>query len=308
MQTFVPWADLAGSAAVLDDRRLGKQRVETLQVLRALTLPDYGWARHPAVSMWRGAVSGLVGYGLACVEAWTSRGYADSTRALITEFAPDVVGLGQGDLADHGLLPDWFGDDAVHASHRDALVRKDPDHYRRHFPDADPERPYVWPPGRHDPAPPPDGPRLWVVRAPSSEQVEHFLAGGYVGLDATSGVDVDAGDADDAELAALLRERAPRRRPGKALRQLRALVGEVQRGDAIGLLAAPEDELVVGEVAGDYTFAGPAPGVVHRRPVRWAGRLAREAARPPALLQDPRHLFAVPVDPDALATARRGSG
>ena len=36
MQTFLPFADFAASAAVLDDRRLGKQRVETLQVLRAL--------------------------------------------------------------------------------------------------------------------------------------------------------------------------------------------------------------------------------------------------------------------------------
>src|SRR3712207_9220014 len=55
MQTFVPVADFEESARLLDSPRLGKQRVETLQILRALELPDYGWASHPAVAMWRGA-------------------------------------------------------------------------------------------------------------------------------------------------------------------------------------------------------------------------------------------------------------
>src|SRR3954467_500955 len=54
MQTFLPVADFAGSARLLDTPRLGKQRVETLQILRAIELPDYGWANHPAVLMWRG--------------------------------------------------------------------------------------------------------------------------------------------------------------------------------------------------------------------------------------------------------------
>ncbi|WP_407659745.1 pyrimidine dimer DNA glycosylase/endonuclease V, partial [Kineococcus indalonis] len=35
MQTFLPYPGFARSAAVLDAPRLGKQRVETLQVLRA---------------------------------------------------------------------------------------------------------------------------------------------------------------------------------------------------------------------------------------------------------------------------------
>jgi hypothetical protein len=37
------------------------------------------------------------------------------------------------------------GDDAVHRSHRSALVRKDPEHYRPRFPDVPPDLPYVWP-------------------------------------------------------------------------------------------------------------------------------------------------------------------
>lgn len=68
MQTFLPYADFAASAAVLDKPRLGKQRVEALQVLRALTYPTYGWKRHPAVRMWAGFERGVAAYGLAvCV-------------------------------------------------------------------------------------------------------------------------------------------------------------------------------------------------------------------------------------------------
>lgn len=64
MQTFLPYADFSGSAAALDPRRLGKQRVEAIQVLRGLTVPGYGWRHHPAVRMWAGYEEALVRYGL----------------------------------------------------------------------------------------------------------------------------------------------------------------------------------------------------------------------------------------------------
>ena len=78
MQTFLPYPDLRASCVVLDDRRLGKQRVETFQILRALTWPEYAWKNHPAVRMWRGFVPALVEYGLENCREWTRRGYADS--------------------------------------------------------------------------------------------------------------------------------------------------------------------------------------------------------------------------------------
>ena len=59
MQTFLPFPGFAESAMVLDSRRLGKQRVETFQILRALTWPSCGWKKHPAVRMWRGFVPAL---------------------------------------------------------------------------------------------------------------------------------------------------------------------------------------------------------------------------------------------------------
>jgi hypothetical protein len=152
MQTFLPYADFAATAAVLDDKRLGKQRVEALQVLRALTREAYGWKHHPAVRMWEGYADACAAYGIAICDEWTRRGHADTCAATI---AADLAAAGfppprrQEELAAEGRLPPWLGDDRFHRSHRSALARKDPDRYRELFPDADPDEPYVWPVRSH---------------------------------------------------------------------------------------------------------------------------------------------------------------
>ena len=144
MQTFVPYADFAWSSQVLDDRRLGKQRVETFQILRALTWPTYAWKNHPATRMWRGFVPALVAYGLANCDEWVRRGHGDTVRESLLDFtggaAPDVE-----QLREEGRVPPWLGLPALHVSHRSALVRKDPGHYRRYFPDVPDDLPYLWP-------------------------------------------------------------------------------------------------------------------------------------------------------------------
>src|SRR3954466_3844611 len=111
MQTFLPVADFAESARLLDSPRLGKQRVETLQILRAIELPDYGWANHPAVLMWRGRTPGPGSHRAPLARIWRERGFADTTETLIGEFAPEVVGVPQQELAAAGLLPSWVGDE-----------------------------------------------------------------------------------------------------------------------------------------------------------------------------------------------------
>lgn len=60
MQTFLPYSSFSKSASVLDNKRLGKQRVECLQILKALSDPAYGWQNHPAVKMWKGYTDRLV--------------------------------------------------------------------------------------------------------------------------------------------------------------------------------------------------------------------------------------------------------
>lgn len=148
VQTFLPYADFYASLRALDDRRLGKQRVEALQVLRGLTVPGYGWRHHPAVKMWRGHVEALGRYGITCCEVWLEKGYADTCATTI---GADLTAAGvtavrtQEELREAGALPRWLGDEEFHRAHRSALVRKDPAHYRPLFPDVPDDLPYVWP-------------------------------------------------------------------------------------------------------------------------------------------------------------------
>ncbi len=148
MQTFLPYDDFTRTAQVLDRKRLGKQRVECIQVVRGLTRPGYGWRHHPAVKMWRGYEEALGRYAYTCCEAWLELGFGDTCAATIA-----------ADLADHGVrqvraerklrevgaMPSWFGDPDFHRSHQSALVRKDPGHYGPLFPGVPDDLDYVWP-------------------------------------------------------------------------------------------------------------------------------------------------------------------
>lgn len=148
MQTFLPYADFERSARSLDTRRLGKQRVECIQVVRGLTRSDYGWRHHPAVLMWKGHEEALGRYALTCCDVWSERGYADTCAATI---GADLAVAGvtavrsQRELAAAGLLPPWLGDEEFHRSHRSSLLRKDPEHYGPLFVGVPDDLEYVWP-------------------------------------------------------------------------------------------------------------------------------------------------------------------
>lgn len=304
MQTFLPVADFTASARLLDNPRLGKQRVECLQVLRALELPDYGWANHPVVTMWRGRTAGLVVYALAMVRVWRERGFADSTETLIAEFAPHAAGMTQAEAAAAGLLPSWVGNEELHLSHRSNLLAKDPAFYRSRFPEDPDDLPYVWPgPDEVPPLQPPEGVHVWVVRPRAHGELGACVAAGVVGLGTQSGIDVDATGQSPAELRALSKELSGRR-PAKDLRQLSAFLDELRPGDPVALPIERGAGLLLGEVVGDYLFQGREL-LPHRRPARWDRVVPRSAARPPATLQDPRALFSVVLDPAVMAPAPR---
>lgn len=148
MQTFLPYPDFEQSARVLDSRRLGKQRVECIQVLRGLTVEGYGWRHHPAVKMWAGFEEALGRYAFTCCEVWVESGFGDTCAATIST---ELAGVGisevrtQEQLAAAGALPGWLGDEPFHRSHQSSLVRKDPDFYGTRFPGVPDDLPYVWP-------------------------------------------------------------------------------------------------------------------------------------------------------------------
>ncbi len=157
MQTFLAYPDFAASAQVLDDRRLGKQRVEAFQIVRALIIPGYGWRHHPAVAMWRGYEEALGAYGVAICREWCRRGRAD-TCDLKIRLELEGVGItdvrDQSDLERTGQLPPWLGDEAFHRSHRSSLLHKDPDFYGPVFTDVPPGLAYVWPTKQQAPVEP----------------------------------------------------------------------------------------------------------------------------------------------------------
>lgn len=137
MQTFLPYSDFYKSAAVLDTQRLGKQRVETIQILKALTMPHYGWKNHPAVRMWFGFEKYLGLYGTAICNEWINRGYKDTCRGKIIELASP--------FAAQSKAPEWIGYIPLHASHRSNLLRKDVTYYEK-FGWLEPhDLPYYWP-------------------------------------------------------------------------------------------------------------------------------------------------------------------
>ena len=156
VQTFLPYPDFERSARALDLKRLGKQRVEGIQVIRALTRTDYGWRHHPAVLMWRGHPEALGRYALTCCAVWSELGFADTCAATI---GTDLRAAGvttvrtQAELAAAGRLPTWLGDPDFHRSHQSALLRKDPAHYGPLFPGVPDDLEYVWPTRREQPDP-----------------------------------------------------------------------------------------------------------------------------------------------------------
>ena len=132
VNTFLPSPSFIESAKLLDNKRLGKQRVEAWQILQALRGSTKGWVNHPATKMWRGYEKKLCEYGIAICKEWISRGYQDS---MLDRF-----------IAIYSELPDcedpiWLGDPHIHESHQSNLVRKDPDYYEFNVMS---DLPYYW--------------------------------------------------------------------------------------------------------------------------------------------------------------------
>lgn len=100
----------------LDPSRLGNQ------VWReGLTLIRGGWPNHPASKMWRGYEYQLGMYLLAGIRVLHERGkyYREIEQKILKE-------MRQFQKTDY---PHWFGSDKLHASHRAALLYKNPTWY-----------------------------------------------------------------------------------------------------------------------------------------------------------------------------------
>lgn len=159
MQTFLPYPSFAQSVRVLDRARLGKQRLENVQILRAITVPGAGYASHSATRMWRKNLHSLMLYHEAVIHEWVDvRGYKDKQWEKFHGILDDHLALFPEDGRNEDE-PFWIGDPEFHRSHQSNLLRKahtmtddqmrrlgiGRDYYDQFFPDVPDDLEYVWP-------------------------------------------------------------------------------------------------------------------------------------------------------------------
>ena len=130
MQTFLPYKSFRESAKVLDWKRLGKQRVEGMQIINAIENPNkQGWQNHPITIMWTPYLSALKLYTNVIIQEWMSRGYNNNMKFY--------------DLGNRMTKPHWIGKEEFHSSHRANLLRKDYEYYSQFGWTENSESPYV---------------------------------------------------------------------------------------------------------------------------------------------------------------------
>jgi hypothetical protein len=138
MQTFLPFPDFEKSARVLDRQRLGKQRVEAMQVYDALRGHNdsgkliYAWRNHPCTKMWLGYENALLVYRNAMLVEWERRGYKNIKMQPVPVFGTVE-------------FPPWFGNKQFHSSHRAALLLKNRNWYSQFNWRETPSYNYLWP-------------------------------------------------------------------------------------------------------------------------------------------------------------------
>lgn len=182
MQTFLPYASYTKSAKALDNKRLGKQRVETLQVLQVLLgerlvtsdkttvlvkgkdengdpaivertrkvpRPKAEWAREPVKSKgWshHPAVMMWRGHELELLkyqEAVCNEWTSRGFNDSCLEKTHYLVAPYLDELKEG--VPSFVGDDDFHTSHKSNLIRKDEAHYGKQWDGLNGDLPYLWP-------------------------------------------------------------------------------------------------------------------------------------------------------------------
>lgn len=158
MITFCTYMTHPRTMADLDKARLNKQRLETLQILRALRGEIDAWQTHPAVQMWAGYEPALVLYGLFVCHEWRIvRGFDDNIWGDLAKYAKEYGMLDiEPELSKKGRAigvlpgqevenPPWLTDKWVLRSHRSRLMAKAEHIYGQKYDGTPWNMPYLWP-------------------------------------------------------------------------------------------------------------------------------------------------------------------
>lgn len=145
MIIFLPFPEVIPSLQVLDDARLGKQRLEIYQIYQILTSDKP--ANHPAVRMVLDPIDRerylgfVIYYHNECLNEWISRGKNNNMKKLKYQRS-------DGSKITEIEYPWYMGWKEFHLTHQASLFRKHPYYYLKKFPDLSPfflERGYIWP-------------------------------------------------------------------------------------------------------------------------------------------------------------------
>jgi len=139
MQTFLISDNPIETARILDVKRLMKQRVEAIQILRVNIglSKSNGWKNHPAVRMWKNYSSYLLHiYLRAMLNEAASRSYKNTK---CNEHYSELSKL----ILDPIEKPSWFSEE-LFTSHKSNLLRKDFSYYSKFF-NVSIDISYVWP-------------------------------------------------------------------------------------------------------------------------------------------------------------------
>lgn len=163
VQTFLPFDDIEKSLSCLDDKRLGKQRVEAFQILHLLLklkncVPQNcglscmerfsrTYSNHPAVLMWKGSEKCLQFYLLTSMNIWSTRKSKKGVNFSNTKMLENVQALQVSTLPvlTPEDYPSWWKNEKFFASHRAMLYRKNPTHYSQFSNDSPKFDDYEWP-------------------------------------------------------------------------------------------------------------------------------------------------------------------
>jgi hypothetical protein len=136
MQTFLPYSDFRQSVQALDNKRLGKQRVECFQIINILEGKNNSnaWVNHPAIKMWEGYTYALQYYYNCCIDEWKRRGFKNTMNKYSIRYKYDN--------------PWWVGYKDFHRAMRAKLIEKNEEFYLPIFGEIDKgfnNSKYLWP-------------------------------------------------------------------------------------------------------------------------------------------------------------------
>jgi hypothetical protein len=148
VNTFVTASTPEECASNLDNKRLGKQRVEAKQIIDILESSHLneskGYSNHPIVAQWRGFTQALKVYYNAIFDEWEARGYKnDKLKRYEIVQDPALSHLVTKPNEVVVMFPKWFFNPIIHLTYKCDLYRKKPEYYGKIFNFTSDEKEYL---------------------------------------------------------------------------------------------------------------------------------------------------------------------